>query len=103
VTRMHVNDTVCAALFASPLQPSDSPTAATVAQAIGSTMQRLGAARCISHVAEEFGNHPVEAADRMQWIRRLTDDLDSGGYLPTSVPATTATAASDLLPVTEAA
>jgi hypothetical protein len=100
---MNANDTVCAALFASPLQPSDTPTAETVARAIGSTIQRLGAARCISHVAEEFGNHPHEACDRMRWIRRLTDDLDNGGYLPTTVPATTATAATDLLPVQAAA
>jgi hypothetical protein len=103
VTRMNANDTVCAALFASPLQPSDAPTAETIARAIGSTIRRLGAVRCTGHVAEEFGEHPEEAANRMRWIRRLTDELHRGGFLPTTVPATTATAGTDLLPVQDAA
>ena len=37
VTRLNVNDTRCAALFASGLQPSDEPTAETVVQAINRT------------------------------------------------------------------
>jgi hypothetical protein len=103
VTRMHVNEAVYDALFASPLQPSDTLTAEMVADAIGSTVRRLGAAGCTGCVAEEFGNHPDEAADRMRWIRQLTSDLCGCLYLPTTVSVTTASAGTGLLPVCEAA
>jgi hypothetical protein len=100
---MHVNEAVFEALFASPLQPSDTLTAETVAEAIGSTVRRLSTAGCTSRVAEEFGNHPEEAADRMRWVRRLTSDLCGCLYFPTAVPASTNSAGTDLLPVSEAA
>jgi hypothetical protein len=100
---LHVNDAVCEALFASPLQPSDTLTAETVAHAIGSTVRRLSTAGCTGRVAEEFGNHPKEAADRMRWIRQLTSALCGCLYFPTAVPATTASAGTGLLPVREAA
>jgi hypothetical protein len=103
VTRMHVNEGVCEALFASPLQPSDSLTAETVAVAIGSTVRRLGAAGCTSYTAGEFGDHPEEAASRMRWIRELIGDLRSCLYLPTALPVTTAPAGTGLLPVREVA
>ena len=103
MTRMHVNEGVYEALFASPLQPSDTLTADTVADAIGSTVRRLGAAGCTSWVAEEFGHHPEEAAGRMRWIRQLASDLCGCLYFPTAAPATTAAAGTDLLPVCEAA
>jgi hypothetical protein len=99
---MHVNEAVCAALFASPLQPSDTPTAEAVAQAIASTVRRLSTAGCTGRVAEEFGNHPEEAADRMRWIRQLTSTLCGCLYFPTTAPAT-ASAGAGLLPVREAA
>jgi hypothetical protein len=103
MTRKHVNETVCEALFASPLQPSDTLTAETVADALATTFQRLGGAGCSSHMAEEFGNHPEQAADRMRWIRQLTADLSSCLYVPAIPPTTTAAAGTDLLPVREAA
>jgi hypothetical protein len=103
VARMHVNEGVCEVLFASSLQPSDTLTAETVTDAISSTLRRLSATGCTSRVAEEFGNHPEEAADRMRWIRQLTSDLCGCLYFPTAVPATAASAGTDLLPVGEAA
>lgn len=103
MTTMNVNEAVCEALFASCLQPSDPLTAEIVADAIGSTVRRLGAAGCSNHVAEEFGDHPEEAADRMRWIRQLTGDLCSNSYFPTTSPATTAGAGTGLLPLREAA
>jgi hypothetical protein len=103
VTTMNVNEAVCEALFASPLQPSDMLTAEIVADAIGSTVRRLGAAGCSSCVAEEFGDHPEEAADRMRWIRQLTGDLCGYWYFPTTLPATSPSAGTDLLPVRDAA
>jgi hypothetical protein len=103
MTRKHVNEAVCEALFASSLQPSDTLTADTVADALATTARRLGGAGCSSYMAEEFGNHPEEAADRMRWIRQLTGDLSSCLYLPAAQPTATAVAATDLLPVREAA
>jgi len=103
VTRMYVNEAVVEALFASPLQPSDPLTAEAVAHAIGSTVLRLGAAGCKGYTAEEFGNHPEEAAARMRWIRQLVGDLSGCLYFPTAPPASTPTAGVDLLPVREAA
>jgi hypothetical protein len=103
VTRKHVNEAVCEALFASSLQPSDTLTAETVADALATTARRLGAAGCSSHMAEEFGNHPEEAANRMRWVRQLTGDLCSCLYLPAAPLANTTAAGTDLLPVCEAA
>lgn len=96
-----MNEAVYEALFASPLQPSDTLTAEAVAHAIGSTARRLGAAGCSGHLAEEFGNHPEQAADRMRWVRQLAGDLRGCLYFATSPAATAASAG--LLPVREAA
>jgi len=51
VTRITMNEVVCEAVFASPLQPSDTLTAEMVADAIGSTVRRLGTAGCTSRLA----------------------------------------------------
>jgi hypothetical protein len=85
VTRPNVNEAVCEALFASPLQPSDTPTAERVADAIGSTERRLGPAGCASHMAQEFGDHPEAATHRMRWVRQITGDLCGCLYFPTAV------------------
>jgi hypothetical protein len=103
VTRMIVNEAVCEALFASPLQPSDVLTAETVADAIGSTARRLGPAGCASQMAQEYGDHPEEATDRMRWVRELTGALCGCLYFPTAVPAVITAAGTDLLPVRQAA
>jgi hypothetical protein len=59
------------ALFASALQPSDTPTADMIAQAIRSAVQRFGARGCTERMAQEFGDHPDAAAQRMCWARQL--------------------------------
>jgi hypothetical protein len=100
---MTVNETVCEALFASSLQPSDALTAGSVADAIGSTVRRLGAAGCASQMAQEFGDHPETAADRMRWIRQLTGDLSGCLVFPAVDPPSTAAAGTGLLPVRQAA
>lgn len=69
-TRLTVDDARCA-LFASALQPSDAPTAETVARAINRTIRRLGARGCAARMAQEFGDHPDAAATRMRWARQL--------------------------------
>ena len=71
VTRLNVHDARCVALFASGLQPSEAPTAETVAQAINRSIRRLGVRGCVARMAQEFGDHPDAAATRMCWARQL--------------------------------
>ena len=59
------------ALFASALQRSAAPTAESVAAAISRAVPRLGTRGCVSRMAQEFGDHPQAAAERMRWIRQL--------------------------------
>ena len=75
MTRLNVHDTRCEALFASGLQRSDAPTAETVAEAVSRTVRQFGIRGCISRMAQEFGDHPEAAADRMRWVRRLADQV----------------------------
>ena len=103
MTRTNVNEAVCEALFASPLQPSDALTAETVADAIGSTVRRLGPAGCTGRMAEEFGDHPEAATRRMRWVRQLAGDLCSCLYFETAIPPVTVAVGAGLLPVREAA
>jgi hypothetical protein len=71
MTQLNVTDARCEALFASTLQPSDAPTAEMVAEAIARTVRRLGACGCVGQMAQEFGDHPGLAAERMRWARQL--------------------------------
>ncbi len=68
------------ALFASTLQPSDSPSGEQVRAAVTATLRRLGARNCAAVLAGEFGEHPDCAATRMTWaretIRRVYSTLD---------------------------
>ena len=61
----------CQALFASALQPSDTPDAGLVAAAIRSAVHRFGPRGCTELMAQEFGDHPDAAARRMRWARQL--------------------------------
>ena len=79
VTRLNINDAQCLALFASGLQPSDAPTAETVAQAINRAIRRLGVHGCVARMAQEFGDHPDAAATRMGWARQLATWSHVGG------------------------
>ena len=63
------------ALFASALQPSDAPTAAMAAEAITATVQRFGIHGCVNRMAQEFGDHPDAATERMRWIIQLTGGM----------------------------
>ena len=70
--RLNVDDDArCRALFASTLQRSDAPSADMVAEAIRVTVQQLGAGGCAGWMAQEFGDHPEAAAERMRWARSL--------------------------------
>jgi len=69
--RLNADDAQRRALFASSLQRSDAPTADVVAEAIRATVRHLGADGCTSRMAQEFGDHPEAAAERMRWVRSL--------------------------------
>jgi hypothetical protein len=62
------------ALFASGLQRSDNLTASALTEVISRTVRQFGIGGCISRMAQEFGDHPEAAAERMRWVRQLADD-----------------------------
>lgn len=55
------------ALFVSPLQASETPSAAQVAAAITTVVRARGTRACAGVVAGEFGDHPEVAVVRMRW------------------------------------
>jgi hypothetical protein len=60
------------ALFVSALQPSDRPAARQVRDAIVTSLAAYrDAAGCAAKMAEEFGEHPEQAANRMRWALAL--------------------------------
>lgn len=76
--RLIVNETWYEALFASALQPSDSPTADMVVKAIRRALRQFGVHGCVSRMAQEFGDHPDAAASRMRWVRQLAQAAGGG-------------------------
>jgi hypothetical protein len=95
LTQPNVTDARCEALFASTLQPSDAPTADMVAEAITCTMRHLGIAGCVRQMAQQFGEHPDLAAERMRWARQLAarplaEDRPQSGSLTRSLRITPA-------------
>ena len=75
MTRLNMNEARCEALFVSVLQPSDEPTAAALAELVSAAVRRFGVRGCAGRMAEEFGDHPEAAAERMRWIRRLVAEV----------------------------
>jgi len=73
-----LDGTRCEALFASELQRSDAPTAESVTEAISRTVRRLGTSGCAGRMAQEFGDHPQAAAERMRWICQLAAGTTTG-------------------------
>ena len=71
------------ALFASVLQRSDNPSAGQVRKAIAAAVRAYGDLGCVQRVAQEFGDHPEAAVDRMRWVRAVADEL----FASPSVPA----------------
>jgi hypothetical protein len=77
MTRLSATDARCA-IFASALQRSDAPTAEAVAAAVISILADLGLAGCLGRIAQEFGDHPEEASERMRWAGQLSRDQEAG-------------------------
>jgi hypothetical protein len=69
--RLNVDDAWCEAPFASALQRSAAPAAESVTAAISRAVRRFGTRGCVSRMAQEFGDHPQAAAERMRWVRQL--------------------------------
>jgi len=90
MTRLNATDERCEALFASALQRSDDLTGEAVSEAICRTVQRLGSGGCASRMAQEFGDHPEAASERMRWARQILGYLPSGPPAPTSAAPTSA-------------
>jgi hypothetical protein len=72
MTRLTMKDARCEALFASWLQRSDALTAESVAEAISRAVRQFGTRGCAGRMAQEFGDHPEAAAERMRWVRQLS-------------------------------
>jgi hypothetical protein len=63
----HIRQLRAEALFASTLQPSESPCPDQVQRAVATTLRRLGIRGCAGQLAGEYGDHPDTAAARMTW------------------------------------
>jgi len=70
------------ALFASVLQCSDNPNAGQVRKAIAAAVRAYGGLGCVQRVAQEFGDHPEAAVNRMRWARAVADELSASSSAP---------------------
>jgi hypothetical protein len=75
ITRLNLDDARCDALFASGIQRSDTLTADVMTEAIRWAVRQFGSRGCAGRMAQEFGDHPEAAADRMRWIRQLAAEI----------------------------
>ena len=91
MTRLNVNNARCAALFVSGLQRSDAPAADAVAEVIRRTVREFGIRGCASRMAQEFGDHPETACDRMRWVRQLVGEAPARSCSHAAQPATETT------------
>ena len=57
------------ALFVSSLQPSEQATGMAIRRAVRATLGRYSPQECAGAVAWEYGEHPIQAAERMAWAR----------------------------------
>jgi hypothetical protein len=75
MTQLNITDARCEALFASGLQRSELPTAEATAEAISRTVRQFGVRGCAARMAQEFGDHPEVARDRMLWVRQVVAEV----------------------------
>jgi hypothetical protein len=78
MTGLNMTNEQCEALFASALQRSDVLTAEVVTEAIGAAVRALGSSGCADRMAQEFGDHPEAATERMLWARQVLSDMPAG-------------------------
>jgi hypothetical protein len=77
---LSISATRAGALFASPLQRSDEPSASQVRRAIATATGVHGAQGCAARVAQAYGEHPETALTRMRWA--LTAAASASGGSP---------------------
>ena len=77
------NQARCAALFASGLQRSDALSGDALAVAVSQTARQFGIRGCLGLMAQEFGDHPEAARDRMRWILQLVGEVPAAAPGPT--------------------
>jgi hypothetical protein len=82
---LNLDDVRSEALFVSALQPSEEPTAAQVRDAIARTVRTHGTRGCAARVAQEFGDTPHAAVNRMRWARQTVAEIFS--VQPRTAPA----------------
>ncbi len=82
MTASEISDSQLEALFASTLQQSQPVSAEVAKAAMSRTVELLGPDGCACRMAQEFGDHPEEARDRMRWIRSLTDVMQANPAAP---------------------
>jgi hypothetical protein len=86
------------ALFASGPQLSDAPTAEMAAEAATATVRRFGIHGCVSRMAQEFGDHPDAAAERMRWICQLAAEMPARPQMPAGTGRASSRAGKELEP-----
>jgi hypothetical protein len=64
------------ALFASALQYGDALNISQVRHAIVVALDAYGGTGCAGRVAQEFGDHPDTAVQRMRWARAAVRELN---------------------------
>jgi hypothetical protein len=72
---LNVNTVRSEALFASPLQQSQYRTPAQAREAIRLAIRQFGSRGCAARVAQEFGDRPETAVQRMRWARELVGQI----------------------------
>jgi hypothetical protein len=75
---LDVNATRVEALFCSTVQPSEKPDGVQVAESIAAMARSYGTRWCAARVAQEFGDHPDTAVQRMVWARDLVAGIYRG-------------------------
>ena len=70
------------AVVASVLQRSATPSAGQVRKAIAAAVRAYGGLGCVQRVAQEFGDHPEAAVNRMRWARAVADELSASSSAP---------------------
>jgi hypothetical protein len=86
LTARHEGGARCAVLFVSALQRSDAPTPDLVAETIERTVRQFGADGCVRRMAQEYGDHPERAAERMRWVRQLVVHVPASPRWPRCGP-----------------
>ncbi|MET7396349.1 hypothetical protein ABZS66_22995 [Dactylosporangium sp. NPDC005572] len=71
MTIREVNPVLCMALFVSDAPKTYDLDDAAVRDAVDRTLERLGPDECYARAAQEFGDHPEVALDRITWTREM--------------------------------